>query len=439
MTREAEEREQKAKTRISEIKNIIQDQDKMEIEETTSKASEPIVSSTLTEITSHTTIDDPKDLVPEIKTHLKMVSGSHHSVETNPKDIDDELKSQIESFKNRNAFGHSSDSTLQNILYKTDAKIEPPVISEKDVSIHMESTLIDTSEMFKPHLKMVETGHHSQETTVEKLDNDIKSKLDAFKSHNIHGHSSNSSIQELMYPQQSTAPADMKANVEVKSVQEQNLISHNPPTPLVIGSRPHLKMSETGHHSVESNKETILSNSKKRIDLFRNRNSHGHASDSSLQYLLYSNPYTIDEKSLREGEKKDFKSCFKLIKKEPEPEPEPESDIKIQPDPLESSKTDESKNDDTEIRTHIKIVENNHPSNETNVETLDEEAQKRIDSYKYRNYHGHSSDSTIQQLMYSGDGDSQKPIRKIETNPQNQQPNDNNLISQYKQNQLDRF
>ena len=80
-----------------------------------------------------------------------------------------------------------------------------------------------------------------------------------------------------------------------------------------------------------------------------------------------------------------------------------------------SSKMNASKESESEeassTRTHIKLVEGAHPSVVSNAKELDNENIKRLDVFKNRNTHGHSSDSTVQSLLYSQSNEEHKRIK----------------------------
>ena len=130
-----------------------------------------------------------------------------------------------------------------------------------------------------------------------------------------------------------------------------------------------------------------------KIDVFRNKNLFGHASDSSIQQL-----YNVES----EQDVKPVKKYFAIEEKPFEAENEAKD---TSAEPMDVSF------DASPVKTLVKLVEGSHHSKESDENKIMEEMEHRKQVFRNRNSHGHSSDSTLQDLLYNY-GTSEESVSK---------------------------
>ena len=81
-------------------------------------------------------------------------------------------------------------------------------------------------------------------------------------------------------------------------------------------------------------------------------------------------------------------------------EKEFKSSIKINPNINALTMSPNQASPDGHLKTNIRMFENKHHSIETNYDAIENETKKRVDLFKSKNLHGHSSDSQIKQLLF---------------------------------------
>ena len=73
--------------------------------------------------------------------------------------------------------------------------------------------------------------------------------------------------------------------------------------------------------------------------------------------------------------------------------------IKINPNINALTMSPNQASQSANLKTNIRMFENKHHSIETNYDAIENEKKKRVDLFKSKNLHGHSSDSQIKELM----------------------------------------
>ena len=139
-------------------------------------------------------------------------------------------------FKSKNAFGDASDSSVEKILYGLN--FDEPLNNVKRLFVlktkeapkeSLMKEAVDEVDAILPNktgIKLVD-GKNATMESAEAADENIQSKIEAFKKLNYYGHASDSSIQKLMYNEnEKTMPVvrrEKKAVVEndkAKTAQE---------------------------------------------------------------------------------------------------------------------------------------------------------------------------------------------------------------------------
>ena len=223
----------------------------------------------------------------------------------------------------------------ENLSFKPIIKLNSMMSASKE-----SSETINT----KTQRKLIEGITHSTETSDKNLDEEIKKRLDVFKTKNTHGHSSDSSVQNVIYPENlGNEEFPQQQIIERTNKQEMELSSISP-------TKTHIKRVEGSHPSDETSDTAVDEEMKKRLDVFKTKNTHGHSSDSSVQNLLY---------PIKELQSK------------------------------------------TEKVLNTSNMQTGNESFDFGDKTQLDEANHRLDVFKKRNNHGHSSDSTVQNLLYT--------------------------------------
>ena len=189
-------------------------------------------------------------------THIKTFENSHHSIESTDKIIPEQKK--IENFKSKNVHGHSSDSKLQDILYNW-----------IDEAPSQNSNAIDNIQVEK---QIVEAS-----ISVEKEISPAKTPL-----------------KQTISDQ--TVEAAYKSSIRMQANMNATTLS-----PLSSQTKSNIKLNENFHHSHETDEELLESIKKNKILMFKQRNLHGHSSDSQMQQIIYkSDEADLDKANRRE-------------------------------------------------------------------------------------------------------------------------------------------
>ena len=434
MSKDAEDRLEKAKSRINRTTSIDNDIDKMNrienvINNQKNSTEQNLNFRPLVKLNNQMNASKESEEIVTFKTQRKLVEGINLSTETPEKNLDDENMKRFEIFKTKNIHGHSSNSTVQSILYPN---------NEEELKPNETSPVMI-------HLRLIESAHHSIEKNNQIIDEDLSKQVDVFKNMNTHGHASDSTLQTLLYSEPQNKKKDQSLITDISS-QETQIVEVSP-------RRTHIKLVEGAHHSVVTNEKKIDDEINKRLDVFKNRNTYGHSSDSTVQNLLYapsneqlladvennkqikkavggqhisqeSNQLVLEEntkKHLEVFKNRNFhghssdSSVQDLLYAENKSIISNDSSNKMNSQFLEKGDIfKETKNQETD-KTHIKLIDSQYATKESNIYEND---QKRLEIFRQRNTHGHASNSQMQNLLYGGETETLKNDLKITSKKQ---------------------
>ena len=214
----------------------------------------------------------------------KQVDGKHVSNQSNEQDSEERLKKNLQVFKNRNSFGHSSDSTVQNLLY-----------TKKDETNQEHDDVIIQSAKSVPLKTQISVSNQSSNSEIE------VEKKHAFKNRNNHGHSSDSTIQGLLYTQETPKITSKKPILE-SILQDQYIQNQR------AKEKNKQKVEKAEFYSSVINEPLLIEEEQKKLaSKFRTSvkmNKEMHATKSTIEKKifdpeLYKTDYNYDEDGIK--------------------------------------------------------------------------------------------------------------------------------------------
>ncbi len=245
LTDQAEARESAAKARIAESKKILGHHTSDE---------------TTQEVTSHT--------------HIKTFEGSHHSLQSDMK-ADTDTQNRMNRFKERNLHGHSSDSQMKGIL---EGGSEAALVEVTEEREEEETELMDVVEA---NIEPIKDAESFEMMDVE--EEAIGEKLADLEEEVVEVPSPDVEFKEERKATDETVERVYRPSIRLNP--NSNASSVSPLNEAKL--KKSIKFSEVLHHSKESSDSELDRVKQHRIDMFKQINLHGHASDSQMQNLLF--------------------------------------------------------------------------------------------------------------------------------------------------------
>ncbi len=249
-------------------------------------------------------ISDESTQEPTSRPHIKTFEGSHHSLESDMK-VDMDTENRMNKFKEKNSHGHSSDSQMKDLLYNDQGveKKTPLVekIEEAEEVCDIESMDIEVIDVVETNIapikdetpesfEMMEVEAEEEEEAVFIEDSNFQKSLTGGVT------SSPADLTNVVEDDKKMTPEKKKVgdettqklyrpSIRINPDKNSNLVSPlNEPRIKKI-----IKFNENLHHSKETSDSDLDLVKQNRIDMFKQINIHGHASDSQMHKLLFNN------------------------------------------------------------------------------------------------------------------------------------------------------